>query len=627
MSTYDQTLKELNMAAEVLLGNPQGHFFQTQARNVIYGKYLHAVATNALELNGDDQGTLRWSLNCSHCARFMSRVGGVVYHDGLQFRSVYWNPDVVTDPVMKAAVAVLKETVESARITSLFDKEGSYSTYVETTNNGGKQFRHFYIPAQRFLPKSRVTGNELPMPKQSKFTGQMTSLITFLDKITYTDVLTVKQMFEGQDIEHADSSAKNLEDLLSVLSHLTTLKHGEWFSNLPSDYHRETVTVNAIWRYGLTHQNLLGVRGTLLGRLVRKVSEQLVAGKLDKAPLVGFWKEQTNGLNHHRTKRPAGARELQDTLKFLKDNDFLPALPQLPATLEEIPALWRSKQSYVDPVEAKKVPVGSFEAFVENSKADKTEELLIKRHPNVVDIGSFLNEIMGNMESMAIILELADGFSPALFTRIENLEAKRILRYDQHPVKRAPFVCYTFDEKFTVGSMLKEVQPPKHRKVLTVPQTLISIDAITSHYHMGIETDHERSEKECSPYTLTFLFGNLKTPMPMRPGLFAQTLVGELYDHRRALEDYMRNTNLPDVPEGLNQAVGLPFGQFNDRSQRRDRRVTRTFRVQYTPEYAVLMGSAYGEYIVAVDGWLVQPDLDKMKAASYEKVEAEAVAE
>lgn len=616
---YHKTLDELQAASNELLSKPHGVFFNTQVRKTLAAKFLFLISSHALEIQGEEFAVqLRKQLNCSHCARFFARMGSVVFLDNLGSHSVYWNPDVVSDPVMKKVVADMKRFVEEARVTSVFNMHASYSHYTEHTNNGGKEFRHFYVESSLMVPHSPLTLQKLRMPDPGKLHAQVEALIKFSIHTPFSAAAIMEQWFESGVLKHVGGSEQNLELAKGILATIATLKASPAYGVLSNPYARETAIVNMVWRYALADQNLLTLKNSLLGKTLAKVVEleKTGAAATNVATVQGFWKTQSSGLKYKRTSAQASSKQLGGTLMFLEENGYMPSLQQVETEEAALPVVWESKEKYTEVKKPAEVTTqASFADFAAQKTKPEGEDTPNgpMRVPGVTDVGYFFNQIMPNVESMAMIVPGNTQLRPSFFNSMANPDAKKIFTWDtdENP---CPHVMYAYEPLFRISEMAK---PDIERQGNDL---VINVLSVTTPETVGLD-------KNNSTPSVIFLLDDLAAPGAPRPTLFAACLKGELYDHRRALEDYSNNTAIPRC-DGQ-QAVGFPIGAFDPHMDRSRQMPSMELRVKYTPEHAVLMGREFAIYAISLAGYTVQPDISKYPRIvdRYVKVDEEALVE
>jgi hypothetical protein len=598
---YDKTLDELKAAAEELLTGPLGlgHLYQIQDRKKLFPKYLHAIANIAATVLGDEKGELRQSLNCSQCHRFMSRVGGVVYMNGNKTVSVYWNPDVVTDPVMKQVVAELKKWVESSRVHNLFDPEGAYAHYTEHTHNTQDR-RHFFIAPEQLVPRSSVNGIKLSMPHKGTFFGRMHALIDFAQTITLPTLMTVDQWFQTKLLTPAGDSVTTMKALKNLLTSLATIKNQPDYLGLKT-FDKETTLVNLLWRYALTDSNLLTAKNSSLGELLTRLQAFNDGKRADDsiAKIQAAYKDQTSAIKYQRTVAPASVNQIEKTMIALEEGDWLRSMEQQEALEAELPAVWVSKAPYSEeaPVQEAEEET-SFAAFAAKAKTGEGKKSGgVLTATGLTDVGYFFNEIMPNAESIAIVLGQNNQMKPTFINRMKHLDAKPIFRWDSAE-KPGKFILFGYEHPFQVPELVTKDVPTQNN------QFFVNVLSITTPIVIGVEF----SEKSKEP--IMFNLGGFRAPIPSRPALFADAIKGELYDHRRAIEDYSKNTQLKVPTE--QPAVAFMLGARSPHQSAQSIPGLEV-RVKFTPEYAAIIGAEFGVYKIDLKGYIVEPEISKFE--------------
>lgn len=615
---YHKTLDELQAASNELLSKPHGVFFNTQVRKTLAAKFLFLISATALEVQGEEYAVqLRKQLNCSHCARFFARMGSVVFLDNAGSHTVYWNPDVVSDPVMKKVVADMKRFVEEARVTSVFNMNASYSHYTEHTNNGGKEFRHFYVQSNLMVPHSPLTLQKLRMPDPGKLHAQVEALIKFAVNTPFSAAAIMEQWFQSGILKHAGASEENLHLAKGFLATIATLKASPSYGVLSNPYARETAIVNMVWRYALADQNLLTLKNSLLGKTMTKVVEleKTGAAATNVATVQGFWKTQSSGLKYKRTSAPASDKQIGGTLIFLEENGYMASLEQKETREADLPAVWESKGKYTEVTKPAEVTTqASFADFAKEKIKPEGEDSPNGplRVPGTTDAGYFFNEVMQHVESMALLIPANTRLRPSFFNSMAKPDAKKIFTWDTEE-SPCPHVMYAYEPVFAMTDMMTDKTERQGNNLI------INVMSVTTPDTIGLD-------KSNSTPSIIFLLEDLVSPGAPRPTLFATCLVNELYDHRRALEDYSAKTVIPRC-EGQ-QAVGFPIGAFDPHADRSRQIATMELRVKYTPEHAVLMGREFAIYNISLHGYTVQPDAKKFTriVERYKKAEPEVEA-
>jgi hypothetical protein len=96
-------------------------------------------------------------------------------------------------------------------------------------------------------------------------------------------------------------------------------------------------------------------------------------------------------------------------------------------------------------------------------------------------------------------------------------------------------------------------------------------------------------------------------PYAPHPALFAEAVKGELYDHRRAIEDYSKSTQLPRA-EGQ-QSLGLTFGP---RHPLQTGEVKITLHVRLNDTGRVLFDARDMRIVVDGCGYKIKPAVEGM---------------
>lgn len=594
---YHQTLNELGEASHTLLSKPLGAFFNTQIRKQLAQKYLFLVASYALKANGEEfAAKLRQQLNCSTCARFFNRMGAVVYMTSEGAKSVYWNPDVVSDPVMKQVVADMKRFVEGSRIMSLFNQNGAYSGYTEMTNNGDKPFRHYYVDATLMTPRHPLTSVALRIPDASTFNSRVEALVRFAMTTPYSAVTIMEQWLASGTINHVGDSKVTIVLTKQLLAALATLKASTAYSNLDNAYSQESALVNLIWRKALEDQNLLTLKNSLLGVTISKIVALETAGRTDQGikDIIAAWKVQSDGLHHRRPVAAASSNDVARAQNYLEENDYIRSLEQVETAEDMIPVLWESAGAFTEQDEVKAAE-GGFANFASAKIAGGNTPKGIHRVPGATDAGYFFNEILPHIESMAVAIPVETRLAPTFINTMAQLDAKPIFVYDT-PDKRVPHVMYRYDSLFNMEHLATPAVEKKGNLYI------VNILSVTTGHTVGM------SEAD-APIGILFMLEGLKCPVAPGPVLFSSGVKGDLYDYRRTLEEFMKTTKIPRCTG--HQAVAFPIGPVDPRANNNGRVSTLAFTVKFKSEYAVLMGHTRALYTIDLGGHHVTPDLSK----------------
>lgn len=609
---YHQTLDELGQASQELLTRPLGAFFNTQIRKTLAQKYLFLVASHALKVNGEDYAVeLRRQLNCSMCARFFNRMGAVVYMTGEGAQSVYWNPDVVSDPVMKLVVADMKRFVEESRIQSLFNPNGSYASYTEMTNNGEKPYRHYFVDATQMAPRRPLNNKPIKLPDASTFNSRVEALVRFAMATPYSAVTIMEQWLASGTINHVGDSKNTIAMAKTLMGMLALLKASPAYGAMSNPYAQESALINMIWRKALEDQNLLTLKNSLLGVTITKIVALEKSGRTELGikAIIEAWKVQSDGLHHRRSVAPASENDVTRALAFLEENDYMRSLEQVETAEDMIPVVWESAGKYTMKDEVKPVE-GGFANFASAKIAGTTPEAL-HRVMGVTDVGYFFNEILPHIESLAVAIPVDTRMTPTLMNTMAQLDAKPIFTWDK-PGDRVPHILYRYDNLFT----MEHLATPSVEKENGL--YMVNILSVTTGHTMGV------SEQD-APVGVMFLLDGLKAPVPPGPVLFSSAVKGDLYDYRRSLEEYSKTTKIPRCVG--QQAVAFPMGPVDARAAKTNRVATLAFFVKYTPEHAVLMGHSRAMYTIDLGGYHVAPDLSKLPRIADRWVKSDGVVE
>lgn len=587
-NVYHATLDELRIAAEELLKPGIGVLFVTQARKKLNQHYLKSLRAAATYWDVEDVEAYVQEYTCSTCSKFMARVGHLVMGELTSIKSLYWNPDVVTDPIMKMVVMEMKRFVEESRIVNVYNPAGPYAEYNENTNLGGKPYRHFYMPQELLTHRVAVLNSPIRLEEFSKQFDRVNALIRIVGEVKLQTVMYVDGLFKARDIEYVSTAAETLkffEELLAGVAIAKSLVEGNPGSN---PYSVETAVVNTVWKYAMRHTGLLTLRGSILGKLLLKAEELLETGAREhhKAAMIAFWKESTNGLNYRRTTAPASESQIAKTARFIEEGGWAASLKQVEAAEIELPAIWEAKKVWA--FEEEHAPTeNDFAAFA----AKKGVETPGQKYPTPIDFGHFFNEVLPYVESMGF---LATGltFKPILFNRQADMESKPIFKWDTEE-KRAPFIPWRYEQNFNIGQLNPAGTVVKDREVVIPVLSITTSDAV------GYAPRNDEA--------LVFLqFGGISMPMAPRPTLFAEALKGELYEHRRAFEDFSKSTQIPRAT--TQQSISMAFGQ---RHPKMVGSVEVIVYVRVNDEGVVRFGHRDLRYRFDANGWQVAPDFDK----------------
>lgn len=595
---YHQTLDELGQASSELLKKPHGAFFNTQIRKTLMQKYLFLVASHSIAVHGDAYAAaLRQQLNCTMCSRFFSRMGAVVYMTSAGAQSVYWNPEVVSDPVMKLVVADMKRLVEGSRIQSLFNRDGSYASYTELTNNGEKPFRHYYVDATVMIPAHPLTGNVLRMPDANTFNSRVEALVSFVMTTPYSAVTIMEQWLASGTIHHVGDTKNTIVMIKGLLAILGTIKASPEYAALENAYAQESALVNMIWRKALEDQNLLTLKNSLLGVTITKIVNLEKAGRTDKGiqAIIAAWKVQSDGLHHRRPTAPASTGAVDRALEFLETNGYMESLEQVETSEDMIPVMWETKGKF-SLLDELPTSTGGFAKFASEKKAG-ADDNAIHKVVGKTDAGYFFNEVMPHVENMAMMIPVETRWCPTFINTMANPDAKDIFAWDT-PENHCPHLMFRYEDPFPMSAMVT----PSVAKAKSGDLHSIDILSVTSAYTIGMNPDPSNTG-------LLFMLGGMRAPFAPRASLFASSVKGELYEHRKALEEYSAKSSLPRTEK--EQAVGFPIGPVDPRQATNNRIQTVGVVVKFTPEFAAIMGHKRAIYMIDIAGYHITPDISK----------------
>lgn len=587
---YHESLDELQVAAQSLLAPGAGALFATQQRKKMMNQYLLSIEQVAKVMYPEHIREIVQHYNCSHCARFMSRVGHVVVEgeQGLGLKSIFWNPEAVTDPFFKEVTRLMKQFVEAGRITTLFNPDGPYKAYKNTTTSedGETTWNHFFIQ-QNFL-RHRYAGldREISFDEFHKQSDRINALIRMTGEVDLPTVMWVEQLFQARTLDHIENSEEAIKVYADLQANLQVAKSlVSYFA--ANDYGKETILRNRIWFFALKHRMLITLRGSMLGSLLleaAKITAKPNRHKGEELGLVSYWKTQTSSLNFRRTTAPASSGQLERTANFLQDNNWLPSFQQREAAEKDVPALWEAKSLWTW-IEGK--PVSAQADFSEFASRKGVEIEQIKA-PITMDVGYFFNEVLKNC--VALGADLTDlSWKPSLLNIMSDLDAKPIFKWDTAE-KRAPFVPWTYNQNFRPAQLLSDKSIEKNGRII------VPVLSITASNIIGYHNDDSQNA------ALMFLFHGLRMAHAPRPALFADAIKGELYEHRRAIEDYSGSTEIPRA-EGQ-QALGLTFGP---RHPNQTGEVKITLHARLNDVGTALFGAKDVRFVVDGTGYKIKP--------------------
>ena len=586
---YHETLDQLAVAAETLLKSGAGVIFVTQARSKLNQFYLSTVAMKAKEHGLDEESVKEMvqHYTCSTCSKFMARVGHLVVQDGEETRSVYWDPSVVEDPILRDVVSAMKSYVEDARILNIFNPAGPYSNYEEFTNLGGKGFRHYYIKKE-LLTHRKVDGSPIDLPDVKKQFDQFSALIRFTKEVGLKAAMATDSLFEGKYISHVSSSKKNLKAFLELQAHLAAIKASGNYQTTLGEYNQETLLINAIWMFAVKNPNILSIRNSILGQLLRMVEEGGSSNPDKLKAAQEFWKVNTDGLHYMRTTREASESQLAQTAQFLEEGGWNESLKQIEAAEADIPVHWVAAKRWTFENIQEETQQG-FENFVtRKTKGEQPRDSI----PLSMDAGYFFNEVLPYVESMGLVLTNS-RFSPVLINRMASMDAKPIFRWDTEET-RAPFIPWRYNDPFYVSDLVTDKTIVKDGKIV-VP--VLSVSSNRAINYGGRE--------EGNPI-LFFQLGGIGVEWNPKPTLFAEALKPEFHHHRRGLEDYSRETSIPRCKG--QQSISLLIGPKNPHVHQH---LDLLIEVTYNKDGAIRFSEKSGIYRVNGAGYNVVPNLSR----------------
>lgn len=588
---YHESLDQLQMAAQSKLAPGAGAIFATQQRKKLMNHYLLAIGQVAKDLYPDHIREIVQHYNCSHCSRFMSRVGHLVVEGEQGMESIFWDPNAVTDPFFKEVVKLMKQFVEAGRITTLFNPKGPYATYQKTTRalDGVTEWNHYFIQ-QSFL-RHRYAGldREIDFDEFHKTSDRISSLIKLTKEVDLPTVMWVEQMFQARTLEHLENSEETIKKFTDLLANLNVAQSLVSYTSA-NEYAQETILVNLIWTFAMKNRTLATLRGSMLGTMLleaAKLMKQPNRSKAQELSLQSFWKTQTSTLNYRRTTAPASSNQLERTANFLQENNWLPSLQQREAAEVDVPALWQAKERWTW-IEGKHV---SAQADFAEFAARKGADIEQVKAPITMDIGYFFNEVLKHVVALGV--DMTDlSWKPALLNVMADMNAKPIFKWDSEE-RRAPFIPWTYNENFRAKQLVND------NSVVQNGRVVLPVLSITSSSVIGYHGRNPENE------ALMLLFSGVGMPYAPHPALFAEAVKGELYEHRRAIEDYSKSTQLPRA-EGQ-QSLGLTFGPRHPHQQGN---VNITLHARLSDEGKVLFGARDVRFVVDGTGYMIKPQVE-----------------
>ncbi|MCY1282874.1 hypothetical protein D9M68_18470 [compost metagenome] len=602
-NAYHQTLDQLHVASNELLRPGVGVLFVTQVRKKLNQHYLKLVRQAAISHNLPEVEAFVQEYTCSTCSKFMARVGHLVMGTDEGVKSIYWNPEVVTDPVMKTVVEGMKRFVEEARIINLFNTKGPYVLYEEHTNLGNKPFRHFYMDQAVLTHRVPVIGQAIDTGRLTTQMDRMNTLIRLVGEVNLDTVVFVDNLFKSRVIEYVGDNKNTLEQFMQLVMNIAILKTMPAYTAQVNPYSQETLVVNAIWKAGMRAMGLLGLRSSLTGKLLLRAAEILSKGASDNQVqlLAAFWAEQTSGLKYKRTTAEASESQVAKTARFLEEGGWLPSLEQVEAAEIDIPVIWEAARPWTFE-EAHKPTDNGFAAFAEKKGA----ELASPSSIIPVDLGYFMNEVLPFTEELGMVATNLQ-FQPILINAMANMDAKPIFTYDSAE-KRVPFIPWKYQQQFNV----RDLQPGP--SVIKDREAVLPVLSITTNKAIGYAPRNDED-------LIFFQFGGISMPMAPRPTLFAESLIPEFHHHRRALEDYSRVTEIHRAK--TQQSISMVFGP---RHPRQTGQMALIIYVRLNEEGQTRFGKRDMRYRFDANGWTIAPEFDKHTVftdrALKDKVEA-----
>ncbi|MNB61159.1 hypothetical protein D3C87_1151690 [compost metagenome] len=592
---YHESLDQLQIAAQSKLAPGAGAVFATQLRKKMMSTYLLVIGKVASVMYPDNVSEIVKHYDCSQCARFMSRVGHLVVESEQGVESVFWNPDDVTDPFFKEVVRQMKQFVEGGRITTLFNPNGPYQHYKNITTGEGSdtQWQHFFIQPNYLRHRYAGLDREISFDDFHKTADRVNSLIKLTKEVDLATVMWVEQLFQARTLEHLEHSEATIKAFADLLANLSVAQSLVGYTSA-NDYVKETMLVNRIWIFAMKHRALAALRGSLVGKLLAEAAKLMKNPNRTKAHelgLVSFWKEQSSSLHYRRTTAPASSGQLERTANFLQENNWLPSFKQREAAEVDVPALWQAPSRWTW-IEGQQV---SAQADFAEFAARKGVDVEQVKAPITMDIGYFYNEVLKHVDALGV--DMTDlSWKPALLNTMVDLTAKPIFKWDSEE-RRAPFVPWTYNQNFRAGELISD------KSVIQNGRVILPVLSITSSSVIGYHGRNPEAE------ALMFLFHGIRMPHAPRPALFADAVKSELYEYRRAIEDYSASTQIPRA-EGQ-QSIGLTFGP---RHPNQTGSVNITLHARLNDAGKVLFGARDIRFVVDGTGYKIKPTVDEDKA-------------
>jgi hypothetical protein len=585
---YHESLDQLQIAAQSKLAPGVGAIFATQQRKKLMKHYLLSIEKVAKAAYPDHIREIVQHYNCAQCSRFMSRVGHLVADGANGLESVFWNPEAVTDPFFKEVVKLMKIFVEEGRITTLFNPEGPYKNYQNITKSedGTHTWQHYFIQPNYLRHRYAGLDREIDFDQVAKQADRVNSLIKLTKEIDLPTVMWVEQLFQARTLDHLENSEATIKAFADLLANLQVAQSLVSYTSA-NDYQKETLLVNRIWVFAMKHRALAALRGSMLGALLKEAAKLMANEHRTKAHelgLVSFWKSQTSAVKFRRTTAPASSGQLERTANFLQENDWLPSFQQREASEKDVPALWEAKERWTW-IEGKKMSAQTDFSEFASRKGVEVEQI---KAPIVMDVGYFFNEVLKHVDALGV--DMTDmTWKPSLLNIMADLNAKPIFKWDTDE-RRAPFVPWTYNQNFRAQELVKDKSVVQNGRVI-LPVLSLSSSTIVGYHTPGTESE-----------ALMLWFGGITMPYAPHPALFADAVKGELYEHRRAIEDYSRETQVPRAEE--QQAIGLTFGPRHPNQQGE---VKITLHARLNEAGQVLFGAKDIRFVVDGCGYKIKP--------------------
>lgn len=533
---YETTIARLTEAASTKLdARHYGVLFTTQIRRRLMKLWIDAIAKVASQtMSPEDVRLIVQHYTCAHCAKFMERVGHLVVENGTKTKSFYWDASVIDDPFFKQVVTIMATNVEASAITGIFNDNGAYSTYTPTTTDKeGHVWSHHYMDPSKLVNRHPGRNSIFKVGEYRRQFAKFQTLVRIAGEVNFVVVSRVVQMFITKKLRNVNDSKKTAENfgaLLGAITGLNMTNEGE------STYRQTTDVENLCWMFAARHPDLLSLRTSSLGNLLIGCA---APGNDDVA--IAQWKAATDPLNYRRTTAPASERQITNTLKYLEENNWLPSIEQREAAEIEIPAHWVAERNWA-PSTDEKNPALASRSFAEFANKPKEEAA------KVVDLGSLdmgyvFNSLIPSITSMAFDMTYV-GSKPMLVNIMANKDAKPIFKWDKEGDRRY-LTPWRYDDIFRFAQRLTDPSI-KHGDLILAPVLSIGSSASIGFHEAG----------KGDPVLCFFLHG-ADYSYAAHPALFADSIKGELYDYRRAIEDYCAVTTIPRAATQRAMAITL----------------------------------------------------------------------